>query len=291
MLAAICLLSVSINATSAPPEKAQGKEVVAVWEMSEQKGTSRITLFADHTTSNGKSWKVTPDRLAIGGGEFHLSPGKDVFIGRREGHSVTNGKLLMIGMAVESAPPASEKINGEKASKEESLLGIFQLTARTDKGRNKGRWSFSIPVEFTNDHRILDETKTIGNWDRTRRGVSIKFVDSRIGEATATIKNQNSLVGRSRSETNDQWSLSFERVIPVATALTNTLGEVTLYSNNYIDAPNGNGNRGYWMLNGNKMRLNQFLCTLEPNGKTFTGRGADAVRIEGKITSGHLTSK
>jgi hypothetical protein len=174
----------------------------------------------------------------------------------------------------EAASGEEKKLDSPFAS---NLIGAWELTAST---RRKGKQLF-LSLNLTENGILLDENRKIATWSVDQKNkITFDFVDGRFEEAVLGNKNADKLFGKARSG-RDAWTLTLDRIRAVAVCNTDRLGKITLHSNGRIDGANGLKSKSYWNVQGRKLQIGNYSCTLSANRTTFTGRGPYGSKIKG----------
>lgn len=260
--------------------------VVAIWELVDRKVGIRLALFADGTSSHGYRWSpVSRTKLELHDGTGDIKNNGLIVKGRWKGGSPFVGQLVTSNCWISGTiSPVTGKVSvdDELSEFEKGLIGDFQLN-----GTNRRlKQNFSLPVTIVEDHRILDRDRTIATWQTDKTTLVISFLDTTIGAAKLSPTNRNDFRGVAKPNVGKTtWVIEMQRVKRVAVWETDQYGDVVLYSNGRTNDPVGQNSIGPWWLENSRLNLNYYECTLDPGGRTFTGRGTGGVGIRGILTS------
>lgn len=265
------------------------KRVLSVWGIHDDKGTYRVQLFSDGTTNQNYGWKpISRTKIGIRDGAADLVDGGSSLLGGWKAGAIIDGRLLMQDCwvagttdTIEDAQPVSELDKTNQAF-QENLVGNWQLTA----SNRRKKTHFLLPVQFSADHRVIEAGRTIATWTSERTRIDIQFLDTSIGTATLSPRNKDELSGRAKSNSNDLWTMRFDRVKSLSTWDTDTLGSVVLYSNGRVSDPLGAAGHGFWWLDGKNLRFSRYRVTLSVDQRSFAGRDHYGAVIKGTLLAG-----
>lgn len=265
------------------------KRVLSVWGIHDQRGTYRVQLFSDGTTNQNYGWKpVSRTKIEIRDGAADLVDGGSSLLGGWTNGAIIDGRLLMQDCwvagttdTIEDAQPASKLDRTDRAF-QENLVGNWQLTA----SNRRKKTHFSLPVQFSADHRLIEAGRTIATWTSERTKIEIKFLDSSIGTATLSPRKKDELSGRAKSNADDLWSVRFDRIKSLSTWDTDLLGTVVLFSNGRVSDPIGTEGHGFWWVDGKNLRFSRYRVNLSVDQRSFTGRDHYGAVIKGTLLAG-----
>ena len=265
------------------------KRVISVWGLHDEKGTRRTLLFSDGTTNQDYGWKpVSRTKIELSEGFGDLVDGGSTLLGRWKGGAIIDGRLLMSNCwvagttdAVDDVQAISELDSTDRAF-HENLIGIWQLTAIN----RRKQMNFSLPVQISADHRVIEAGRTIATWKSERTQVDMHFLDTSIGEATVSPRNKDELSGRAKSDANDLWTVQLARVKALSTWDTDRLGTVVLYSNGRVSDPTGVDGHGFWWKEGLIFRFSCYTINFAADQRSFTGTDRYRTGIKGTLLAG-----
>ena len=165
---------------------------------------------------------------------------------------------------------------------QKNLIGIWQVTASNRRKKSH----FSLPVQFSADHGLVEAGRTIATWKSERTRIEIQFLDKSIGLATLSPQKKGELSGRAKSAANDLWSLRFERVKALSTWDTDKLGTIVFYSNGRVTDPLGEDGNGFWWKDNRNFRFARFALKFAADQRSFTGPDRYRSGIKGTLLAG-----
>ncbi len=265
------------------------KRVLSVWGIHDGDGTYRVQLFSDGATNQKYDWKpVSRTKIELSDGSGELVDGGSMIFGGWKRGAIFDGRLLMHECwvagttdAIDDVQPASELDSTDRAF-QENLIGVWQLAGNNRRKKTH----FSLPVQFSADHRLIEAGRTIATWKSERTRIEIRFLDKSIGMATVSPQKKGELSGRAKSAANDLWSLRFERVKALSTWDTDKLGTIVFYSNGRVTDPLGEEGNGFWWKDARNFRFARFALKFSADQRSFTGTDRYRSGIKGKLLAG-----
>ncbi len=259
------------------------KEPVFVWEYSGGQGATRVQFLPDGTTDTDMSWEQNLKQLKMGEDSLTIADSGRTFTGRIRRGAEVRGRLLMLNIMLDfkssvpvlkvpaDLPPDQELTFSDK------LVGPWEMTLLN---RRKDK-QLHLSLDLADNGEVLDEDRMIATWGVEKKTkVVVDFVDARFQDVLLSSRNADTLFGKARTD-GDTWTLTLQRIRPVAECTTDSLGKIVLYSNGRIGGTNGLKSNSYWQLVGQELNIANYSCTLSEDLTTFTGHDHYGRGVEG----------
>lgn len=271
-----------------------------VWEIisttqSPAKGHLRLGFLRDGSTSTGEKWKIEGTKIAYGHGATGRLIGDGRIATGRWAWGYLSARLVMKNASLQSAATSNvvlSKTAGHTQWKgrsrgpiEETAVDCWEFLATTRGNKNYIRLS----VDLTEDHRVIDAGRLIGNWSVKGRKIEIKFVDRKFNTIAFNMKNTNEGVARKTTHGDLRWSCRLTRVQTVAVYKTNSIGTIRLFTNGRVNAPrHGKGlDDFHWFYESPKtLRMREFFITVSDGGRIIIATSRGGGKFEGTLVSG-----
>jgi len=213
---------------------------------------------------------VAPDGLTCEGGT--------------RGGGYAAGRLMYRGIQPETAPgvalsrvlPQTDVKERLRGKWEETLPDVFELV-----GESRERKRVHLSVVLTADGHVMERDRLLAAWELDRR-LSLKFVGPQLGEADLSLKSLMEMTGSSEAADGDDWKWTLKRVQLAAVWDAEQHGRLAVYSNGRLNGGDLATGEGFWSLQEGKFKFWHYVCTVGPDGKSFTGRGLHGSTATGK---------